>query len=81
MDSCESDCCLCCVQEPNPILRPLEVVGSLLGQLYYPVEHLAWLRDKEVLPGSSGLLWLLGLALWAGTLANDIIKLVLPSSF
>ena len=66
------------MQEPNPVLRPLEVVGGLLGQLYYPVEHLAWLRDKEVLPGNSGLLWLVGLVLWACMLVNDIIKLVSP---
>ena len=62
----------------NPVLRPLEVVGSLLGQLFYPVEHLAWLRDKEVLPGNSGSLWLAGLVMWACMLVNDIIKLVLP---
>ena len=62
----------------NPVLRPLEVVGSLLCQLFYPVEHLAWLRDKEVLPGNSGSLWLAGLVMWACMLVNDIIKLVLP---
>ena len=66
-----------CVQESNPVLRCLEVVGALLGQLYYPVEHIAWLRDKEVLPGNSGFLWLLGLVIWAGTLVDEISKLVL----
>ncbi|KAK7484619.1 hypothetical protein BaRGS_00024145 [Batillaria attramentaria] len=62
------------LKQPNPWLRPLEVLSGLLNQLYYPVEHIAWLRDKEILPGNSGLLWLLGLCIWACSLFTEIIK-------
>ncbi|KAK7095788.1 peroxisomal membrane protein 11C-like [Littorina saxatilis] len=65
------------LKETNPFLRPLEVASALLGQLYYPVEHMAWLRDKQVLPGNSGLLWLTGLFIWAVTLVNEIAKCVI----
>lgn len=61
-------------KEPNAILRPLEVVSAVLNQVYYPLEHIAWLRDKEVLPGHSGLFWVAGLVVWAGTLIVEIIK-------
>ncbi|XP_076439037.1 peroxisomal membrane protein 11C-like [Babylonia areolata] len=64
------------LKETSSWLRPLEVASGILGQLYYPVEHLAWLRDKEVLPGKSALLWLLGLVIWALSLLTEIIKCV-----
>ncbi|KAL8577953.1 hypothetical protein ACOMHN_011504 [Nucella lapillus] len=63
-------------KEVNPLLRPLEVASGILGQLYYPVEHIAWLRDKQVLSGNSGFLWLLGLVIWALTLLTEITKCI-----
>lgn len=62
------------MKEPNPWLRPLEVLSGILNQLYYAVEHVAWLRDKAVIPGNSAIFWLLSIVTWASTLFTEIIK-------
>uniref|UniRef100_A0A0B7BN94 Peroxisomal membrane protein 11C n=1 Tax=Arion vulgaris TaxID=1028688 RepID=A0A0B7BN94_9EUPU len=56
------------------VLLPLELLISLLNQSYYPIEHLAWLRQKKVLGGTGALLSLLGVANWTLSLLGEIIK-------
>ena len=52
----------------------LEVV---CGQLYYPVEHLAWAADNQVLPLTSSHLWTVAILLWIIPLLTSLLRLLL----
>lgn len=56
------------------ILRYLEVVNTLVDQLYFPVEHIAWARDIKVLRGSSKTFWNVSVLLWGLSLVLTILR-------
>ncbi|XP_071514704.1 peroxisomal membrane protein 11C-like isoform X4 [Panulirus ornatus] len=56
------------------ILKYLEVVNTLVDQLYFPVEHIAWARDIKVLRGSSKTLWNVSVLLWGLSLVLTILR-------
>ena len=56
------------------MLRVLEVVTCFLNQAFYPSEHIAWLRQKKIMKGEPGGMLILGLLIWALSLAVDIVK-------
>ncbi|XP_046555818.1 peroxisomal membrane protein 11C-like isoform X2 [Haliotis rubra] len=64
-------------KEKNPCLRVCELGSNLVNQLYYPVEHIAWCADKQILNIKSGSLWLAGLILWAISLTLQAFKCLL----
>ncbi|XP_067653592.1 peroxisomal membrane protein 11C-like isoform X2 [Haliotis asinina] len=64
-------------KEKNPCLRVCELGSNLVNQLYYPVEHIAWCADKQILNIKSGRLWLAGLILWAISLTLQAFKCLL----
>ncbi|XP_033724886.1 peroxisomal membrane protein 11C-like [Pecten maximus] len=61
-------------KEPVTALRILQLISNLVNQLFYPVEHIAWLGDKKILNVESGKLWVWGLYIWATSLLTEIIK-------
>ncbi|XP_069101811.1 peroxisomal membrane protein 11C-like [Argopecten irradians] len=64
-------------KEPVTVLRVLQLISNFVNQLYYPVEHIAWLGDKKILNIETGRIWLLGLRIWATSLLTEIIKSVI----
>lgn len=55
-------------------VRVLQVVNNVVDQIYYPVEHIAWLRDVKVLRGNSSGLWNVSLLLWGFSLCLTIFR-------
>jgi len=45
------------LQEGNKALRVLELISNAANQLYYPLEHIAWLADRKVIVGLTALNW------------------------
>ncbi|XP_048251336.1 peroxisomal membrane protein 11C-like isoform X2 [Haliotis rufescens] len=64
-------------KEKNPCLRVCELGSNLVNQLYYPIEHIAWCADKQLLTIKSGSFWLAGLILWAISLTLQAVKCLL----
>ncbi|XP_069949547.1 peroxisomal membrane protein 11C-like isoform X3 [Cherax quadricarinatus] len=58
----------------DTLVRWLEVVTTVVDQLYFPVEHLAWARDMKVFRGSSASLWHASLLLWGLSLILTILR-------
>lgn len=49
------------------------IVNSLCGQLYYPLEHVAWAADNSLLPINSSPVWTMAVILWALPLMLSLI--------
>ncbi|CAH1251810.1 peroxisomal membrane protein 11C-like isoform X2 [Branchiostoma lanceolatum] len=60
--------------ESDEYLRWLGVANNVLDQLYYPVEHVAWAADRQILPPSLRGLSLWCLKIWACSLTLNIIR-------
>ncbi|XP_060082984.1 peroxisomal membrane protein 11C-like [Ylistrum balloti] len=61
-------------KEPVTAIRILQLISNFVNQLYYPVEHIAWLGDRKIISVESNKFWLLGLRIWATSLLTEIIK-------
>ena len=55
----------------------LELLGSLSGQLYYPVEHIAWAADLKLISISSYQFWTMAVVLWGTSLLVNCIQNIL----
>ncbi|KAJ8311771.1 hypothetical protein KUTeg_011126 [Tegillarca granosa] len=61
-------------KESNSLLRILDLATNLCNQLFYPVEHVAWLANKKIISAEE-LKWIFGsLVIWAVSLAFEILK-------
>ena len=43
----------------------LEILNTVAGQFYYPVEHLAWAAENKLIPIESARFWTISVFLWA----------------
>ncbi|CAL1527209.1 unnamed protein product [Lymnaea stagnalis] len=59
------------------VLKPLEVFIAICNQLYYPSEHISWLRQKNILNGTPTVFSLFGLLFWTLALFGEIIKSII----
>ncbi|XP_076033609.1 peroxisomal membrane protein 11C-like isoform X2 [Oratosquilla oratoria] len=60
--------------EPDKIMRCLGVINNLIDQAYFPVEHIAWARDVNVLEGKSSQVRNASLILWLLSLYISILR-------
>ena len=51
-----------------------KLVASLCGQLYYPVEHLAWAADHQLVSVNSIPIWTLAVVLWGIPLLFTLLR-------
>ena len=51
-----------------------KVVQSVCGQLYYPVEHVAWAADNQLIPPNSGPVWTIAVLLWGIPLLLTLLR-------
>lgn len=63
-----------CVQGALILETLAELVNILCTQLYYPVEHVAWAADNQLLPVNSAPLWTMTVVLWALPLLITLIR-------
>ena len=61
-------------QERDKVVRWTNLVDIFCGLTFYPLEHVAWARDKKLLAGKSEKLWDLSLYTWIGSLIACIIR-------
>ncbi|XP_078666776.1 peroxisomal membrane protein 11C-like isoform X2 [Branchiostoma floridae x Branchiostoma belcheri] len=61
-------------QERDRFLRWLGVANNALDQLYYPVEHVAWAAERQILPPSLRGLSQWCLKIWACSLTLNILR-------
>lgn len=62
------------MQERDKVVRWTNLVDIFCGLTFYPLEHVAWARDKKLLGGKSDKLWDLSLYTWIGSLIACIIR-------
>ena len=62
------------LQESDKIVRWTNLFDIFCGLTFYPLEHIAWARDKKILRGKSAKLWDLGLYCWIGSLTACILR-------
>ncbi|KAK3095730.1 hypothetical protein FSP39_018194 [Pinctada imbricata] len=64
-------------KEKNILVRACRLITNLAYQVFFPVEHVAWLNDKGVISGFVSAKWVVGsIALWAIALMADIIRCI-----
>ncbi|CAG2193007.1 PEX11C [Mytilus edulis] len=61
-------------KEKSTLLRILNLLTNIINQSFYPVEHIAWLADKQVINTDSKKWWVLGVMVWALSLVAEILK-------
>lgn len=61
-------------KEKSTPLRILNLLTNIINQSYYPVEHIAWLADRQVINTDSKKWWVLGVMIWALSLVAEILK-------
>lgn len=61
-------------EERDKVVRWTNLVDIFCGLTFYPLEHVAWARDKKLLAGKSEKLWDLSLYTWIGSLIACIIR-------
>ncbi|XP_029190706.1 peroxisomal membrane protein 11C-like [Acropora muricata] len=61
-------------EEKDKIVRWTNLVDILSGLTFYPLEHIAWARDKKLLPGNSSKFWDASLYCWIVSLVACIIR-------
>lgn len=78
--SCQSRDKTACSPSPVAPCRNLGVslwqglIDIFCGLTFYPIEHIAWARDKKLLHGKSAKLWDLSLYCWIGSLIACIFR-------
>lgn len=65
------------LQNLNWLSWSLELLGCLSGQLYYPVEHIAWAADLKFISVSSYQFWTIAVVLWGVSLLINCIQNIL----
>ncbi|XP_048749581.2 peroxisomal membrane protein 11C-like [Ostrea edulis] len=64
-------------QDKNPIVRLMTLITNISYQIFYPMEHIYWLADRQVLPSFTPWKWMVGsIVAWAVALSADIIKMI-----
>jgi len=63
-------------KEPDRVLRWSQVLSNFIDQLYYPLEHVAWAADKQIISVSSTPWWVLAIGAWALSLYIGIVRAV-----
>lgn len=58
----------------NGFLHWSTIVSNLSCQIYYPLEHLAWLADSKLVPVSSNRLWKYAILCWVIYSAIQLIQ-------
>ncbi|GAB6032005.1 peroxisomal bioproteinsis factor 11, variant 2 [Chamberlinius hualienensis] len=61
-------------KEEDRLTRYLSVLGNMVDQLFYPVEHIAWAADKQILRFDSTGWWYLSTFLWTTSLYLNLLK-------
>ncbi|XP_003737000.1 peroxisomal membrane protein 11C [Galendromus occidentalis] len=63
--------------EEDQLLRAVSVIKNIADQLFFPVEHLAWLADKRIVrTRHTNRLWVASKFLWAFSLYCGCLKAV-----
>ena len=62
------------LQEPDALIRNCSIVSNLSSQLFFPVEHIAWLAENKIIGIVPDKWWSRGIMLWAISLTMNIIK-------
>ena len=62
------------MQENDKIVRWTNLIDIFCGLTFYPIEHIAWARDKKLLHGKTASLWDLSLYCWIGSLIACIVR-------
>lgn len=70
----DEGCSLSFLQERDTIVRWSNLVDIFCGLTFYPLEHIAWARDKKLLHGKSDKLWDWSLYCWIGSLIACIVR-------
>ena len=55
-------------------MKFLGVLNNMWDQLYYPLEHIAWLGDLKVINVNSSKWWRLGIIVWGLSLYTGIVR-------
>ncbi|XP_022312468.2 peroxisomal membrane protein 11C-like [Crassostrea virginica] len=64
-------------KEENPLIRLMTLVTNVSYQIFYPLEHIYWLTNKNVLTSFVSLKWITGsIFAWAVALLADIVRLI-----
>ncbi|KAK4319214.1 hypothetical protein Pmani_009841 [Petrolisthes manimaculis] len=58
----------------DQVVRCLDVMTTMADQLFFPMEHMAWVRDIKVLKGNSSSFWHASLLLWGFSLVLSILR-------
>ncbi|KAK3595431.1 hypothetical protein CHS0354_003426 [Potamilus streckersoni] len=63
-------------KEKNQTVRIIQILNNIANQLYFPIEHVAWLIDKKVIgfSSTSATWWVATVAIWAMSLLLEILK-------
>ncbi|KAL5020041.1 hypothetical protein ScPMuIL_002933 [Solemya velum] len=61
-------------KEKITLMQILEMGINAANQLYYPLEHVAWLADKSILNFKSQKWWIAGLIVWGVSLFLGVIR-------
>lgn len=61
-------------QEKDWRLRLLNLVDNVAGQLYYPLEHVAWFAEQQIIKANAGKWWTLSIVSWAVSLVVGILR-------
>ena len=57
-------------------MTALDVLNSVSGQLYYPIEHIAWAADKRLVSLDSTSIWTWAIYLWAISLLVGLLQAI-----
>ncbi|XP_011428653.3 peroxisomal membrane protein 11C [Magallana gigas] len=64
-------------KEKNLLVRAMQLVTNVTYQIFYPVEHIYWLTNKNILTSFVSWKWVVGSILaWAVALMADIVRLI-----
>lgn len=63
------------MKEKNLLVRAMQLVTNVTYQIFYPVEHIYWLTNKNILTSFVSWKWIVGSILaWAVALMADIVR-------
>lgn len=63
------------MKEKNLLVRAMQLVTNITYQIFYPVEHIYWLTNKNILTSFVSWKWVVGSILaWAVALMADIVR-------
>ena len=65
------------VQDSSLVVHLSDLISTSSTLLYYPVEHIAWASEHELLPFQSSTFWALAIYIWALSLLASCVRSIL----